>query len=127
MYRCPYRYFYGISVFLWYSGILTVCRFAGIKLFARYRYRYNKNTFFSIFCGILPSSNIYIHIYIYIYIYIYSIYIYIYIYIYVYIRGRIYVVTHRRSDMILEVKYVYIYVTKFAKRGLIHASNLVTL
>ena len=39
-----YRY-----VFLRYTGILTVCRFAGIKFFARYRYRYDKNTFFSVF------------------------------------------------------------------------------
>ena len=42
MCRYPYQYFYGISVFLRYTGILTVCRFAGIKFFARYRYRYDK-------------------------------------------------------------------------------------
>ena len=28
-----YRYFYGILVFLRYIGIITVCRFAGIKFF----------------------------------------------------------------------------------------------
>ena len=37
-----------MSVFLWYTSILTVCRFAGIKFFTRYRYQYDKNTFFSI-------------------------------------------------------------------------------
>ena len=31
-----------------HTGILTVCRFAGIKIFARYRYRYDKNTYFLI-------------------------------------------------------------------------------
>ena len=49
MCQCPYRYFYGISVFSRYTGTLTVCRFAGIKFFPRYRYRYDKNTFFSVF------------------------------------------------------------------------------
>ena len=34
MCECPYRYFYGISVFLQYTSILTVCLFAGIKFIA---------------------------------------------------------------------------------------------
>ena len=46
MCRYPHRYFYGILVFLRYTGILTVCRFAGIKFFARYRYRYDKKPSF---------------------------------------------------------------------------------
>ena len=31
-----------------YTSIITVCWFAGIKFFVRYRYQYDKNTFFSI-------------------------------------------------------------------------------
>ena len=31
MCQCPYWYFYGILVFLRYTGILTVCWFAGVE------------------------------------------------------------------------------------------------
>ena len=60
MCRCPYWYFYGILVFLRYTGILMVCRFAGIKFLLDIDTGMTKIPSFQFFCGISPSSNTYI-------------------------------------------------------------------
>ena len=53
MCRSPYQ---GISVFLRYTGILTVFRFAGINLFLDIDTGMTKIPSFRFFCSILPSS-----------------------------------------------------------------------
>ena len=61
MCRCPYHN--GTSVFLRYIGILTVFRFAGIKLIFLLNIdtAMTKIPSFQFFCGIVPSSNAHLH------------------------------------------------------------------
>ena len=49
--------FYGISVFLLYTGILTVCQFASINFLLDIDTGMTKVPSFRFYCGISPSSN----------------------------------------------------------------------